>query len=351
MEKIVHLIFTLEAGGSENMLIDIANEQASLADVSIILINKKYSMDLVSRISQHVHFYSLQREEGSRRSFGFLFKLWTLLLTIRPRVIHCHNQNIIRLLPLYRNKTVLTIHCLKAFTMHLKKYREVYSVSGAVSDDIRMRTGIISPVILNGINFINIYPRNNYLCRENASIRLVQVGRMYHEIKGQHILLEALNKLIITEKYRHLYLDFIGSGPSLSYLQKLAHTLQLSSHVSFLGEKSRPWIYEQLSTYHILIQPSLFEGFGLAVLEGIAAGLPVIASDHAGPSEILSNIPIGYLFKSGDVDDLAATIKKVISLMQEDKMQSLCATSRELVNTKYSIRRTAIEYLDHYSHL
>ena len=351
MERIVHLIFTLESGGSENMLVDIANEQASLADVSIILINRKYSMDLVSRINRNVHFYSLQREEGNRRSIGFLFRLWTLLLKIRPHVIHCHNHNIIRLLPLYRNRTVLTIHCLKAFAMHLKKYRKVYAVSGAVSADIRLRTGIVSPVILNGINFINIYPRNNFLCKENMSIRIVQVGRMVHEIKGQHLLLRALYKLIIKEKYSHIHLDFIGSGPSQPYLQTLTETLLLSDHVSFLGEKSRPWIYEQLSTYHILIQPSLLEGFGLALLEGIAAGLPVIASDHAGPSEILNNIPVGFLFKSGDVDDLAATIKKVIGLMQEGDMQPLCEASREIAITKYSIRRTAIEYMDQYSHL
>src|ERR1700754_2353817 len=114
MERIVHLIFTLESGGAENMLVDIANEQASLADVTVILINKKYSMDLISRISQNVHFYSLQREEGNKRSLRFLFRLWGLLLRIRPTVIHCHNQNIIRLLPIWRNRIVLTIHCLKA---------------------------------------------------------------------------------------------------------------------------------------------------------------------------------------------------------------------------------------------
>lgn len=351
MERVVHLIFTLEAGGSENMLVDIANEQAALADVTIILINRKYSMDLMSRISRNVHFYSLQREEGNKRSMLFLFRLWTLLLKIRPHVIHCHNHNIIRLLPLYRHRTVLTIHCLKAFTMNLKKYRKVYSVSDAVSDDIRVRTGIVSPVILNGIDFINIFPKNDYLCKENTSIKIVQIGRMFHEIKGQHVLLRALHKLVIIEKYNHIRLDFIGSGPSETYLQELTKTLQLNNHVFFLGEKSRPWIYENLSSYHILIQPSLLEGFGLAILEGIAAGLPVIASDHAGPSEILSNIPVGYLFKSGDADDLADTIKKVIARMQEGNMQQLCETSREIANTKYSIRRTAIEYLDHYSHL
>ena len=351
MERIVHLIFTLESGGSENMLVDIANEQASLADVAIILINKKYSMDLVGRINRNVHFYSLQREEGDKRSMLFLFRLWGLLLKIRPTVIHCHNHNIIRLLPICRKRTVLTIHCLKAATMHLKKYRKVYSISGAVSDDISLRAGIRSPVVLNGINFFDIFPRMDYLCEENMPIRIVQVGRMIHEIKGQHVLLRALYKLTIAQKYDKIYLDLIGSGPSLPYLQSLTDTLKLNGHVSFLGERSRPWIYERLPSYHILIQPSLSEGFGLTVLEGIAAGLPVIASDHAGPSEILSDIPGGYLFRSGDEDDLADTIRKVIAAMQEGKMQQLCETSREIADKRYSVRRTAFEYLHHYSSL
>src|ERR1700754_3922867 len=149
------------------MLVDIANVQASLAEVAIILINKKYSMDLVGRISENVRFYSLQRKEGDKRSILFLFRLWGLLLKIRPAVIHCHNHNIIRLLPIGRKRTVLTIHCMKAAIMHLKKYRKVYSISDAVADDINVRAGIRSPVVLNGINFLNIFPRRNYLYPEN----------------------------------------------------------------------------------------------------------------------------------------------------------------------------------------
>jgi len=351
MERIVHLIFTLESGGSENMLVDIANEQASLANVTIILINDKYSVDLVARIKQNVRFYSLHRKEHDRTSLSFLFRLWGLLLKIRPTVIHCHNHNIIRLLPLSRKRTVLTIHCLAASTTHLKKYRQVYSISAAVSADIRERAGIVSPVVLNGINFANIPAKMDYLFEENMPIRIVQVGRMVHEIKGQHLLLKALHKLVICKKQKNLQLDLIGSGPSLPYLLSLMDSLGLNGHVSFLGERSRPWIYERLSTYHILIQPSLSEGFGLAVLEGIGAGLPVIASDHAGPSEILGGIPAGYLFRSGDADELAGNIQKVLAALQEGKMQQRCAISRELAVSRYSIHRTAYDYLHHYSRL
>jgi glycosyltransferase involved in cell wall biosynthesis len=351
MERIVHLIFTLESGGSENMLVDVANEQASLAEVTIILINKKYNIDIVGRIKQEVHFYSLERKEHDRRSLWFLFRLWFLLLKIRPTVIHCHNHNIIRLLPIWRNRAVLTIHCPEVATTHLKKYSKVYSVSAAVSDDVRTRAGIRSPVVLNGINFSDIFQRTDYLFERNMPVRIVQVSRMIHQRKGQHVLLKALHKLTSEEGYRNIHLDFIGTGPSLPYLLDLADTLKLNEQVSFLGERSRQWIYERLSTYHILIQPSLTEPFGLTVLEGIAAGLPVIASDHEGPAEVLRGMPGGYLFRTGDEDDLAYTIRKVMATMQEGKIQQRCEASHEIAARNYSVHRTAFEYLHHYSRL
>lgn len=349
MERIVHLIFSLEVGGSENLVVDIANEQVKHADVSVILINKKYNPDLIGRLKINVHFYALNREEGNKRSIMFLFRLWSLLLRIRPVVIHCHHHNIIRLLPLFKRRTVLTVHCLNVSADHLKKYKQVYSISEAVSGDIKQRTGIISPVVENGINFTQVVPKSDYLFIRNRTIRLVQVGRLIHDIKGQDILLQALHQVITIEKYTNISVDFIGSGNSQAYLQTIVNKLGLQKHVFFLGERNRSWIYNNLFSYHILVQPSRSEGFGLTILEGIAAGLPVIASDHAGPHEILQHMPGGYLFKSGDVNDLAYTIKKVIAAMQENNIQPRCEISRQIADEKYSIHQTAKAYLRHYS--
>lgn len=351
IKKIVHLIFTLEAGGAENLLVDVANEQAGYAEVSIILINNKSSIDLVNRIKEDVRFYALKREEGNKMSLTFLFQLWRLLLKLAPDVIHCHNHNIILLLPFFRNRTVLTIHSLTASPLHLKKYRKVYAVSTAVADVIRERAGIYSPVIFNGIDFFSLSHKLNYRHKKDIPVKLVQVGRLFHEIKGQDLLLLALNDLIRTGTHSNITVDFIGTGPSMDFLKGLAQELQVNENVNFLGERSRSWIYKNLHAYNILIQPSLSEGFGLTVLEGVGAGLPVIASDHAGPHEILQNMPGGYLFKRGNVDDLVNTIKQVITEIGQGNMQQQCSFSRQLADEKYSIRRTAGEYLKSYAEM
>lgn len=349
MKKIVHLIFSLELGGSENLLVDIANEQAQLADVTIIVINRKYNTALMSKIDRKVHFYTLNREEGNRRSVMFLFRLWALLLRIQPTVIHCHHHSIIRLLAWFKKRTVLTVHCLSIATDHLIKYKHVYAISGAVAGDIRQRAGIHPTVVLNGINFPQVIHKYNYTIGRHMTVRIVQVGRLVHDIKGQDLLLQALQQVLADGEYGNLSVDFIGAGSSRGYLEELTDKLSLKEHVFFLGERSRSWIYRQLATYDLLVQPSRSEGFGLTILEGIAAGLPVIASDHAGPREILQDMPGSCLFRPGDVEELAHCIRKQVGRIRENQVQSFCDASRTLADRQYSIRNTAQEYLRHYA--
>ena len=393
MKKIVHLIFTLEIGGSENMLVDVANEQAAYADVTIILINNKFNSDLTRRIGTGVHFYSLKREEGNKRSVWFLIKLWFLLLRIRPDIIHCHNHEIIRLLPFYKQRVVLTVHCVKIPSLHFRKYKKVYSVSGTVASEVKNRSGIISPVVINGINFREITKKsvNNIAYQMpvrdlsvrrfshgplllndkniNAGssvemagtivpvdsseyrpvIRLVQIARLKHEMKGQDLLLLALRQLMDSDSLFRFSVDFIGSGKSEIYLRNMTTNLGLDGFVSFLGDKPRTWIFGHLHTYDILVQPSRYEAFGLAMIEGIAAGLPVIASNEPGPTDILSDKPTGYLFNSGDAKDLAFVIQKLSLQIKETGIQHLCEISRSIANEQYSIHRTAREYMRHYA--
>lgn len=348
VQKIVHLIFALEVGGAENLLVDIANEQVQLADVSIIIINDSYHADLINRISPQVHCYTLNRKAGNKRSVLFLMKLWMLLIRIRPTVLHCHNHTIICFLRGFHKRSVLTVHSLSVAGHHFKKYKRIYSISEAVAHDIRQRTGINSQVILNGINFIQVIPKRNYTIGTQMKLRMVQVGRLVHEIKGQDLLLYALRKVLSDDHYRNITIDFIGEGSSRPYLEEMVDRLSLRGHVFFLGERSRSWIYQHLSTYDLLVQPSRSEGFGLTIVEGIAAGLPVIASDHAGPREILQHLPGSCLFPPGDIDALASCIKKMACYIREDQVQSLCEVSRKLAG-RYSIRHTALEYLKHYS--
>jgi glycosyltransferase involved in cell wall biosynthesis len=392
-KKIVHLIFTLEVGGSENLLVDIANEQSLNTDVTIILINSKFDPELISRINPRVHFYSLKREEGNRRSIRFLLHLWAILLQKRPDVLHCHNHQIIRLLPYYKQRAVLTVHCVTIPSLNFGKYKKVYSVSQTVASEVKKRSGIISPVVINGINFNDIVCKsvgipgkgmtasvstlrhspfvakykNNTKTNFDAAvqlaetkshelfadkrfvIRLVQIARLKHEMKGQDILLTAIRHLLDASSIFTFTVDFIGSGKSEFYLRSMTTELGLDDFVSFQGSKPRTWIYSNLHGYDILVHPSRYEAFGLAMVEGIAAGLPVIASNAPGPLETLSDKPTGQFFRSGDAGDLARVIQNVSTQLVAGSIQPMCEISRSIANEQYSVQQTAKEYIRHYS--
>ena len=349
MQNIVHVIFSLEAGGSENLLVDIANEQVQLARVTVVIINRQYSQSVLQRIDPQVTVHTLNRKPGSRWPVRCLLRLWTLLLWIRPTVIHCHHASIIRLLAGFQKRTVLTVHCLAIASRHLKKYQRVYAISDAVAHDIRQRAGVAAPVVLNGIPFKEVVSKSHYINDKASTVRVVQVGRLVHDIKGQDLLLQALHQLVADKSFGPLTVDFIGTGSSQAYLSDMANRLSLNEHVAFLGERSRDWIYEHLAEYDLLVQPSRSEGFGLTILEGIAAGLPVIASDHAGPKEILQYMPGCCLFEPDNAEQLALSIGQLIRHIRSNKVQSSCEASRMVAGRHYSIRKTALEYLRHYS--
>lgn len=346
---IVHINFSLEPGGSENLLIDIANEQAKLAKVCIIIVNNRYSTSLLSNIDRKVRVYRLNRKPGQQWPVRCLLRLWSLLAWIRPTVIHCHNHAVIRLLAGFGTRTVLTAHCLGIGPEHLRKYKRVYAISAAVADDIRERTGVVPTVVLNGIPFSAVTRKSNYRADGRTPIRIVQIGRLVHAIKGQDLLLFALQKLLSDPQYLNITVDFIGTGQSRQYLEQLVSRLSLQPYVNFLGERPRQWIYQHLAGYDLLVQPSLSEGFGLTILEGIAAGLPIIASDHAGPREILQFMPGAALFEPGSVEGLEAAIKNFIDRFREHRIQSQCEVSRHLADRLYSLQNTALAYLRHYA--
>jgi glycosyltransferase involved in cell wall biosynthesis len=100
-----------------------------------------------------------------------------------------------------------------------------------------------------------------------------------------------------------------------------------------------------------LIQPSRYEGFGLTILEGFAAGLPVLASDIDGPAEIIKAMPAGFLFKNADIDHCAKELFKIFVAYENDEIDTLIKRTIPILKQKYSIKSCVKEYLEEYRQL
>lgn len=343
--KIVHCIFSFKTGGAETMLVDIVNEQCKLSNVSIIIINNIYDKYLLGKIDSRVDVFFVNRLASSK-CFYPIFKLNTKLLKIKPDVVHCHNHNIIPLfLPNIRKKTVLTLHDIGINVKYLKLYKKLFAISNIVQLDLKNRTGLDSIIIYNGISNDKITKRISNSLKE--SYRIVQISRLNHIKKGQHILIEAI-KILIEMGFRNIQLDFIGDGESEEYLRIMVANYNLENHINFLGNKTRDDIYNILKDYDLLIQPSLYEGFGLTVVEGMAAGIPTLVSNIDGPIEIIDNGNYGYFFETGSPESLAAMIKMVLIESDKKNIQLVVEKALNRVSSLYDIKNTALNYLRAY---
>ena len=139
-----------------------------------------------------------------------------------------------------------------------------------------------------------------------AVVLLGAVGRLDAR-KGYSYLLTAYGE-ILAEGSRRIHLLIVGNGPSRADLVVQAERLGIRDHVSFLG--ARTDIPPILKACDLFVHPSLQEGSPNAVLEAMAAGCPVVATDVGGTSELLEHHKCAALVPPADVSALKSAIER-----------------------------------------
>ncbi len=349
--KIAHCLFTFETGGAQVLSVDLLNEMCIDNEVSLIIINNKWNDKLLKRLDKRVAIFYIGRKEGNKNPLPIIrFNL--LLLRLKPDVIHCHEPKMAKIIKTGKSKLLQTIHDVGIPTDNYDLYDVSVAISDAVYSDVISRYNKDRvDKIYNGVAFELFNRRQHYLTNKNEPLRLVQLSRLVYEKKGQDILLKALHGIVNKFNMHGFTVDFIGGGESQSYLEEMVIELGLQQYVNFIGERSRDWLFENLSSYHILIQPSRYEGFGLTILEGFAAGLPVLTSNIDGPAEIISRAPAGFLFKNGDAADCAEKLARMFELYLNDEVEALMNDTFLPVRNMYSIKFCTEKYLTVYNRL
>lgn len=140
--------------------------------------------------------------------------------------------------------------------------------------------------------------------RENT---VVGIGR-HHRVKGFDILLDAFAR--ISTKHPDWALTLIGDGPESNALRQQAEASSVTENVTFVPTRAaiEPW----MARAGIVVSPSRFEAFGNVVLESMAMGAPLISSDCAGPRSMINDGVNGILVPVGDAGALAAAIDRLI---------------------------------------
>jgi glycosyltransferase involved in cell wall biosynthesis len=155
------------------------------------------------------------------------------------------------------------------------------------------------------------FPFRERSAPKNGEWRLMQAGRLI-EKKGLPVTLRAFASFLT--QYPNATLAIAGEGPLLGQLQDLARELRIDSHVSFIGFISQEELRELYYASHIFLHPSETgpdgnqEGIPNSMLEAMASGLPVFATQHGGIPEAIENGLSGLLVPEHNHDKLGRAL-------------------------------------------
>jgi len=139
-------------------------------------------------------------------------------------------------------------------------------------------------------------------------------------------------------------LILVGDGPDRSECERLARQLDLVDKVKFLGKQDG--LVEILSSSDLFFIPSQSESFGLAALEAMACGLPVVSSSVGGLPELVGHNESGFIAEIGDITRMA---KYAIDLLTNEKKYRLFSqNARERAVKKFDTNKVVPLYEDYY---
>jgi len=329
--KILQIIPTLKTGGAEKLLVDIVprlNRKGIMCDVLTLIdeetpfkqeLEKKnvkviglsktmsaYDPRFIIKIKPylkqydivHTHLFQSQYWTGMAK---ILFSRHTKLITTE------HNTS-------NRRRNIKWIKPIDRFVY--KQYNKIISISCGTTYQFIEYLGIREKVftIPNGIDidyFKNAIPieRKSLDDRLNNNDFIITMVAGFREQKDQDTLIKAIRYLPDNVK-----LLLVGDGIRRKECERLAKIENVKERVFFLGIRTD--VASILQSSDVVVMSSKWEGFGLAAVEGMAAGKPVIASDVEGLAEIVKGA--GLLFSVGDEKELS---EKII-LLNENKEYS-----------------------------
>jgi glycosyltransferase involved in cell wall biosynthesis len=196
------------------------------------------------------------------------------------------------------------------------------------------------------------FPFRERSLRQNGEWRFVQAGRLI-EKKGLPVTLRAFASFL--KRYPNATLTIAGEGPLLGQLLDLARELKIDNRVSFTGFISQEQLRQLYYASHIFLHPSETgpdgnqEGIPNSMLEAMASGLPVFATQHGGIPEAIKNGESGVLVREHNHEELG---RGLLDAVQDPGFLSRIArTGAEVVRKNFDLTAQARRLEDIYLRL
>jgi L-malate glycosyltransferase len=268
-----------------------------VVDQSLPVVNQiNFFYRIVQKTLRIVNEFRPDLIHGNISYAGGVWSMFTSKLTGIPFVITEHTR--------LQNNFRSVFH--KYYTLRaVKAAKKVISVSKWHAEEIYKITGKQPVVIPNIIDF-DKYP--SVVTRPAVDIfHIGFLGGLDTDVKRLDLLLDACT--LLKTPY-HLHIG--GAGKMLEDYQKHAQSLGIGDHCTFYGAIPNREVYHFFGRLHLFVSSSRSETFGVAMVEAMACGIPVVATDSGGPDEFMTR-DNGLIVKNGDVNALAAGILQIVS--------------------------------------
>jgi sugar transferase (PEP-CTERM/EpsH1 system associated) len=349
--RVVHLVLTLQIGGLEKVVLDLARHADPLTfDTRVLCLQGGGPLrPRFEALGVSVESLDLPDLRKGRT----LLRLVRWLRRFRPHVLHTHNPtpHIFGALAARPAGVPVLVH-----TKHGRNYPDsrravawnrlaswlsdrvvpVSDDSAEVAAEVERVPRRKIQVIRNGID-LGAFPAPAG-ARPGAGMRAIHVARLNDLAKDQTTLLRAAR--LVADLEPGFRLTVVGDGPDQARLLALSEELGLGEHVCFLGFRSD--VSALLGAADVFVLSSLTEGISLTLLEAMAAGLPVVATDVGGNREVVVPGQTGLLVPAGSPAALAGAVLEV--LHRPEQAQAMGAAGRRRVEEQFSLRHTVAQY-------
>lgn len=365
--RIVHIAeWNAKSGGGFTAASNLVN--------SLLKIDQKMDIHIVSFSNKSITIkengytlHLLKLEKFPTSQYWYLPKILNdKILKIRPDIVHLHFTY-----PPYSFVThlnipvIITVHGLSSvrvkgsypksdylnlkFILYpyfekkaLRNASRVITVSQWAKEESDKLIGVDSKTVYipNGVNYkkyCNIEPM------QISHPSIFFIGRLV-KFKGVDILIKSLQ--IVKKVYPDIHLYIAGNGPQSRNLKSLSRDLNLDSSITFLSFLSEEDKLKMLKSADIFVVPSRIETFGIVILEALASGIPIVASNTGGIPQILDNGKYGLLAETENSEDLA---QKIIALIKNKSLRDELSEKGKQRAKEYSWDNVAFRTTELYS--
>jgi glycosyltransferase involved in cell wall biosynthesis len=350
--RVIHIITRLDKGGSAETTLHIVSS-LSMEKYDVFLahgLSRESNMsimekevverDLLLAEARGVRVFalpSLVRRLSFKNDLPAFINIYRLIKRIRPHIVHTHTSKagLLGRLAAFLARVPIIIHTPHGHVFHsyygpvmtkifvfaekilsfmtdkitalTNRERDEHLEEGIASIEkyVVIHSGVVLDRLMNMSVDAGAWRREFGILQDSNVIGVV--GRLV-PIKGHKYLVSAAKRII--KEFRNTVFVFVGDGYLRSRLERQAESIGVRKNIIFTGWRKDA--VEILALFDILVLPSLNEGMGKVLIEGMALGKPIIASNVGGIIDLVRNGENGILVPPGDSGALGEAILQLI---------------------------------------